>query len=112
MSPNVHMPKAPLARPTHPERSTRTAPPGPPPAPDMVWIPGGTFRMGSNNHYPEERPTHPVTVDGFWIDRTPVTNARFARFVAATRHATTAQLPCVERPRDSSNVIPRGKNPG
>ena len=41
---------------------------------DMIRIPGGTFRMGSDNHYPEEAPVHRVTVDGFWIDRTPVTN--------------------------------------
>src|ERR1700693_6231109 len=41
---------------------------------DTVWIPGGTFRMGSNDHYPEEAPVHRVTVDGFWIDRTPGTN--------------------------------------
>ena len=40
----------------------------------MVYIPGGTFRMGSDSHYPEEAPAHRVTVDGFWIDRTPVTN--------------------------------------
>ena len=45
---------------------------------DMVWIPGGTFDMGSDTHYPEERPVHRVTVDGFWIDRSPVTNARSA----------------------------------
>ena len=44
---------------------------------DMVRIPGGTFRMGSNDHYPEEAPVHRVTVDGFWIDRTPVTNRQF-----------------------------------
>jgi formylglycine-generating enzyme required for sulfatase activity len=36
----------------------------------MVWIPGGTFRMGSNQHYPEEAPVHTVSVNGFWIDRT------------------------------------------
>ena len=59
----------------------------------MVWIPGGTFRMGSAKHYPEERPVHRVAVDGFWMDRAPVTNARFARFVAATGHVTFAQLP-------------------
>jgi sulfatase modifying factor 1 len=64
-----------------------------PPFPDMVWIPGGTFRMGSDKHYPEERPAHRVTVDGFWIDRYPVTNERFARFVAATSHTTFAEMP-------------------
>ena len=37
--------------------------------PNMVWIPGGTFRMGSADFYPEERPVHDVTVDGFWMDR-------------------------------------------
>ena len=46
----------------------------------MVWIPGGTFRMGSDHHYPEEAPAHPVTVDGFWIDPQPVTNARVRPF--------------------------------
>jgi formylglycine-generating enzyme len=63
-----------------------------PPFPDMLWIPGGTFRMGSDKHYPEERPAHRVTVDGFWIDRYPVTNERFARFVDATSHKTLAEL--------------------
>ena len=51
----------------------------------MVWIPGGTFRMGSDQHYPEEAPVHRVTVDGFWIDRTPVTNAQFREFVERDR---------------------------
>jgi sulfatase modifying factor 1 len=60
---------------------------------DMVWIPATTFRMGSNWHYPEEGPVHHVSVDGFWIDRTPVTNAEFARFVAETGHVTTAEVP-------------------
>jgi formylglycine-generating enzyme required for sulfatase activity len=63
------------------------------PAPDMVWVPGGTFHMGSNDHYPEERPVHRVTVDGFWMDRTPVTNERFARFVEETGHVTFAEIP-------------------
>jgi formylglycine-generating enzyme required for sulfatase activity len=66
--------------------------PGPPPLPDMVWIPGGTFRMGSDKHYPEERPVHRVTVDGFWMDRAPVTNERFTRFVEATGHLTFAEI--------------------
>jgi formylglycine-generating enzyme required for sulfatase activity len=62
-----------------------------PPFPDMVWIPGGTFRMGSEKHYPEERPVHRVTVDGFWMDRYPVTNQRFDRFVDATSYTTLAE---------------------
>jgi formylglycine-generating enzyme len=41
-------------------------------ASDMIFISGGTFRMGSDRHYPEEAPCHTVGVDGFWIDRTPV----------------------------------------
>ena len=57
---------------------------------DMVWVPGGTFRMGSDRHYPEEAPVHRVTVDGFWIDRTPVTNRQFKAFVKATGYVTTA----------------------
>jgi formylglycine-generating enzyme required for sulfatase activity len=47
----------------------------------MVWISGGTFRMGSDRHYAEEAPVHRVAVDGFWIDRTPVTNRQFRNFV-------------------------------
>jgi formylglycine-generating enzyme required for sulfatase activity len=63
------------------------------PFPDMVWIPGGTFLMGSENHYLEERPAHKARVDGFWMDRAPVTNERFARFVEATGHVTFAEIP-------------------
>ena len=63
------------------------------PFPDMVWVPGGTYRMGSADHYPEEAPVHRVTVDAFWMDRTPVTNARFRAFVEATGHKTFAEIP-------------------
>lgn len=59
----------------------------------MVNITGGTFRMGSDKHYPEERPAHIVTVDGFWMDRYAVTNAGFAAFVAATGYVTFAERP-------------------
>jgi len=59
---------------------------------DMVWIPGGTFRMGSDQHYPEEAPAHRVSVDGFWIDRTPVTNRQFKVFIKATGHVTAGQI--------------------
>jgi formylglycine-generating enzyme required for sulfatase activity len=60
----------------------------------MVWIPGGTFLMGSTlADYPEEHPQHPVAVDGFWIDATPVTVAQFRRFVRATGYRTVAERP-------------------
>ena len=60
---------------------------------EMVVLPGGTFRMGSDDHYPEERPAHKVRVDPFRIDRHPVTNAALARFVDATGHVTSAERP-------------------
>ena len=58
----------------------------------MIWVPGDTFHMGSDDHYPEEAPAHRVKVDGFWIDRTPVTNRDFLRFVNATGYVTFAEL--------------------
>jgi formylglycine-generating enzyme required for sulfatase activity len=61
--------------------------------PGMVRIPGGAYRMGSDDHYPEEAPAHPVKVDGFWMDVTPVTNAQFAEFVAATGYVTYCEVP-------------------
>jgi formylglycine-generating enzyme len=69
----------------------------------MVWIPGGTFRMGSDQHYAEEAPAHRVTVDGFWIDRTPVTNRQFKAFVNATGYVTSAQVP--PDPRDYPGAL-------
>lgn len=67
----------------------------PPPSPveRMVRVPGGTFLMGSDDFYPEERPAHPVAVDGFWMDEHPVTNAEFRRFVEDTGHVTVAERP-------------------
>ena len=61
--------------------------------PARVLIPGGTFRMGSDRHYAEEGPVRRVSVDGFWMDRAPVTVAEFARFVAATGYVTVAERP-------------------
>jgi len=58
----------------------------------MVWIPGGTYRMGSEHHYPEERPIQRVSDDGFWMDRTPVTNTAFEKFVRETGHVTFAEI--------------------
>jgi formylglycine-generating enzyme len=57
----------------------------------MVEVPTDTFRMGSDRFYPEERPVREVSVDGFWIDRHPVTVAEFRRFVKATGHVTWAE---------------------
>src|SRR3954453_2005602 len=57
----------------------------------MAWIPGGTFLMGSDHHYPEEAPAHHVSGDGSWIDQNTVTNRQFARFVAKTGHVTVAE---------------------
>ena len=67
---------------------------GPTPA-GMVWVPAGEFTMGSNasDARPDESPAHQVTMDGFWIDATEVTNAQFKRFVEATQYKTTAEKP-------------------
>jgi formylglycine-generating enzyme required for sulfatase activity len=59
---------------------------------DMVEVPGGMFRMGSNEFYPEERPVREVSVGRFWIDRHPVAVAEFRRFVKATGHVTVAEI--------------------
>ena len=69
----------------------RRAVPGAEPHPGMIFLPGGTFRMGSDRHYPEEAPAHRVTVDGFWMDRTPVTNRQFGGSCDATGHVTVAE---------------------
>jgi formylglycine-generating enzyme len=76
--------------------------PGESPA-DMAWIPGGEFSMGcadprgqpfgGPDPMRDARPIHPVRVDGFWMDRTEVTNDRFAEFVAATGYVTVAERP-------------------
>lgn len=59
----------------------------------MVLVKGGTFRMGADNDQarPDEYPKHQVKVSDFWMDETEVTNAAFARFVAATGYVTTAE---------------------
>ncbi len=59
----------------------------------MVWVPGGEFLMGSEHKLakPNERPAHKARVDGFWMDRTHVTNAQFRAFVLATGYRTTAE---------------------
>jgi formylglycine-generating enzyme required for sulfatase activity len=57
----------------------------------MTWIPGGTFAMGSERHYPEEAPVREVSVEGFWLDEHPVTNLEFTRFVKETGRVTWAE---------------------
>ena len=71
---------------------------------DMILIPGGTFRMGSDKHYPEEAPVHRVAVDGFWMDRTPVTNRQFREFVEATGYVTFAEI--APDPKDYPGALP------
>jgi formylglycine-generating enzyme required for sulfatase activity len=82
--------------PTRPGRGA----PDPAPA-GMAWIPGGEFSMGSSDPtclscggkdtMPDARPIHRVQVDGFWMDRTEVTNAQWRKFVAATGYVTVAE---------------------
>ena len=75
-----------------PKPQNSVSPPSRPPQKDMVWIPGGTFQMGSANpKYPEEGPIHTVTVSGFWIDKYPVTNKQFQKFVKETGYVTFAE---------------------
>ncbi len=57
----------------------------------MIRIEAGQFALGSERGYAEERPLREATVDAFWIDRTEVTNAQFASFVAATGYISDAQ---------------------
>jgi formylglycine-generating enzyme required for sulfatase activity len=70
----------------------------------MIFVPGGTFRMGSDQHYSEEAPVHLVSVDGFWMDRTPVTNREFRKFVNATGYVTFAEIP--PDPKDYPGALP------
>src|SRR5882757_9406531 len=70
----------------------------------MLYVPGGTFRMGSDRHYPEEAPVHRVTVDAFWMDCHPVTNRQFKAFATATNHVTVAEI--TPDPKDYPGMLP------
>jgi sulfatase modifying factor 1 len=72
---------------------------------DMLPVPGGTFRMGSDKHYPEEAPVHRVSVGAYWMDRTPVTNRQFREFVEATGYVTSAEI--APDPKDYPGALPR-----
>ncbi len=77
----------------------------------MVWIPGGEFTMGWDGDFgrPDELPLHEVRLDGFWIKRTPVTNAEFKEFVEATGYVTTAEkTPTIE---ELMKGMPPGSQP-
>ncbi len=76
----------------------------------MVWIPGGTYLIGSDHHYPEEAPAHEVRVDGFWMDRYTVTNEQFQRFIEATAYVTVAERPL--NPDDYPGALPELLVPG
>ncbi|OBA71150.1 sulfatase-modifying factor 1 [Mycobacterium sp. 1554424.7] len=58
---------------------------------DLIWIPAQTAVLGSDEHYAEEAPAQRVSVQGFWMQAHPVTNAEFAEFVAATGYVTVAE---------------------
>ena len=76
----------------------------------MRHIPGGTFLMGSDRHYRDERPAHKVAVSGFRMDETAVTNAQFAAFVAASGYVTVAERPL--DPTDYPGADPKMLAPG
>lgn len=61
------------------------------PKSEMIYFEGGTFLMGSENGLPSEAPVHEVTVEPFYIDKTPVTVAQFRQFVEVTGHKTEAE---------------------
>ncbi|MBL6766339.1 MAG: formylglycine-generating enzyme family protein [Verrucomicrobiae bacterium] len=69
---------------------------------EMVWIPGGTFQMGSTNGQPDEVPVHTVEISGFWMDRHEVSNARFREFANASKYITIAER--TPRPEDFPGV--------
>jgi sulfatase modifying factor 1 len=76
----------------------------------MISLEGGTYLMGSDAHYPEERPVREVGVGPFLIDEHPVTNDEFHRFVAATGHVTVAEK--APNPSDYPSADPRLLHPG
>jgi formylglycine-generating enzyme required for sulfatase activity len=101
----------PAFKPTVPNSSS---PPASAPE-SMVWIPGGEFSMGTEdppdmsagamNSMADARPIHRVYVDGFWMDKTDVTNEQFEQFVKATGYVTVAE----EKPRaeDYPGALPQ-----
>ena len=77
---------------------------------DMAFVPAGEFLMGSEHAYPEERPARFVEVKEFLIDRFPVTNEQFSRFVAETAYVTVAERGL--DPTDFPGIVPEMLVPG
>jgi sulfatase modifying factor 1 len=95
--------------PYHPAGPSKHETPAPPPKSQstdwtngMVFIPNGTFLMGSETGQEDEKPLHKVSVNGFWMDKTEVTNERFEEFVKATGYLTVAERK--PDPKDFPNV--------
>jgi formylglycine-generating enzyme len=95
--------QAEIAQATAPTTTVRATPE------NMVWIAGGTFRMGSDHHYSEEAPSFHATVKGFWIDPHLVTNDQFSRFVKNTGYVTFAERP--PRAEDYPGALPEMLQP-
>jgi sulfatase modifying factor 1 len=77
---------------------------------NMIFIPGGTFLMGSDKFYPEEKPVRKVTVEGFYIDQYEVTNEDYKSFVDDTSYITVAERPL--NPADYPGADPNLLVPG
>jgi len=78
--------------------------------PNMVFIPGGQFVMGSDKFYPEEKPVRQVTVDGFYIDKYEVSNEDYKKFAQDTGYVTVAERPL--NPADYPGAKPELLAPG
>lgn len=112
-NPAVNLPEAAASVGFAPTVEDGGRPAGDPP-PGMVWIPSGEFSMGcadprgkpygGTDPMVDARPIHRVRLDGYWIDARPVTNADFAKFVAATGYTTVAERPL--RPEDFPGAPP------
>ncbi len=77
-------------------------------ADDMVWIEGGSFVLGEDPLYREEGPPTEIEVEPFWISKTEVTNAQFARFVEATGYLTDAERAPPEIPGAPPEMLQPG----
>ena len=77
---------------------------------EMVWLEGGSYTRGATGFYPDEGPPETVRVDGFWIGRFEVTNARFGEFVAETGYVTVAERQ--PDPKDFPGIDPALLKPG